>query len=100
MVADTLADPSRIEALCRRWAVRELSLFGSATRDDFGPASDVDVLVSFSAGAGWSLLDLERLREELEGIFGREVDLVEMEAVRNPYRRRSILGDRHVLYAA
>ena len=100
MGADFRPDPARIEALCRRWAVRELSLFGSVTRDDFGPSSDVDVLVSFSDGAEWSLLDLVSLREELEGVFGRHVDLVEMEAVRNPYRRRTIVGERRVLYAA
>lgn len=100
MGAGLITDPSRIEALCRRWAIRELSLFGSATRDDFGPSSDVDVLVSFHPGAGWSLFDLEGLREELEGVFGRDVDLVEMEAVRNPYRRRTIVDGRHVLYAA
>jgi hypothetical protein len=98
--ARLIPDPSRIEALCRRWAIRELSLFGSATRDDFSPSSDVDVFVSFRPGAVWSLFDLEGLREELEGIYGREVELVEMEAVRNPYRRRPILGDRHVLHAA
>jgi hypothetical protein len=93
-------DSVRIEALCRRWAVRELSLFGSVIREDFGPSSDVDVLVSFSTGESWSLLDLVRLRDELEALFGRHVDLVEKEAVRNPYRRRTILGDRQVLYAA
>ena len=93
-------DSERIEALCRRWAVRELSLFGSAIREDFGPTSDVDVLVSFLAGENWSLLDLVRLRDELEALFGRHVDLVEREAVRNPYRRRTILGDHQVLDAA
>jgi hypothetical protein len=93
-------DPERIESLCRRWDIRELSLFGSAIREDFGPSSDIDVLVSFSAGAIWSLLDLVRLREELEAVFGRPVDLVEKEAVRNPYRRQTILGNHRVLYAA
>ena len=85
-------DASRIESLCRRWAVRELSLFGSVIREDFGPSSDVDVLVSFDSGACWSLLDLVHLREELETLFGRRVDLVEKEAVRNPYRRRTNPG--------
>ena len=93
-------DADRLRALCRRWDVRELSLFGSAIRLDFGPASDVDVLVSFSPTSSWSLLDLLRLRDELESLFGRRVDLVEKEAVRNPFRRRTILGDRRILYAA
>jgi hypothetical protein len=63
-------------------------------------ACNIDVLVSFSDGASWSLLDLARLRDELEVHFGRPVDLVEKEAVRNPYRRRTILGERQVLHAA
>lgn len=93
-------DSERLESLCLRWGIRELSLIGSAIRSDFGPASDVDVLVSFSAGSGWSVLDLVRLSDELEALFGRRVDLVEKEAVRNPFRKRTILEDRHVLFAA
>ena len=93
-------DFERLESLCLRWDIRELSLFGSAIRSDFGPASDIDVLVSFSTGSEWSLLDLVRLNDELESLFGRRVDLVEKEAVRNPFRRRTILGHRRVLYSA
>ncbi len=92
--------PRRIAAFCRRWQVRELSLFGSAVREDFGPESDVDVLVSFEPGARWSLLDLVVMTEELERLFGRRVDLVEKEALRNPFRRHTILSSRQVLYAA
>jgi len=85
---------------CRKWRVRELSLFGSALREDFRADSDVDVLVSFEPSAGWSLLDLVTMREELETLVGRHVDLVELEALRNPYRRAAILNTKRVLYAA
>ena len=88
----------RLKALCRRWRVRELSLFGSVLRDEFGPASDVDVLVSFEDDAPWSLWDLLTLRDELCVLFGREVDLVEREGLRNPFRRQRILKTRQVIY--
>ena len=91
---------SRLAELCRKWKVTELSLFGSILRDDFSPSSDVDVLVSFDPAAPWSLLDLMEMKEELEALFGRSVDLVEKEALRNPYRKRRILSTYEVVYAA
>ena len=84
---------------CRRWRVRELSVFGSALRDDFGPESDFDFLVSFDPEAPWSLWDLVTMRDELAAITGREVDLVEKEGLRNPYRRKEILSTREVIHA-
>ena len=90
----------QIEAFCRRWKVREFSLFGSALRPDFGPNSDVDVLVRFEEHAGWSLFDVVDMTEELKAIFGREVDLVEESAIRNPFRKHTILSTKEILYAA
>lgn len=90
--------PDALEALCRRWRVRELALFGSAVREDFGPDSDVDVLVSFDADAPWSLWDLITMQTELAELFGRPVDLVEREGLRNPFRRQRILETRRVIY--
>jgi predicted nucleotidyltransferase len=90
----------RLDALCRKWRVRELALFGSVARGEATPDSDVDVLVTFEAEADWSLLDLIRLQDELASLFGREVDLVEEAALRNPFRRRAILRDKRVLHAA
>lgn len=89
-----------LDAWCRRWKVVELAIFGSALREDFGPQSDVDLLVSFEKDASWSLLDLVTKQEELEQIFGREIDLVEREGLRNPIRRRAILATAQPLYAA
>lgn len=86
--------------LCRRWRIRELSVFGSVARASSRIDSDVDLLVTFDPDAPWSTLDIVDLREELASLFGRNVDLVEERAIRNPHRRASILRDKSVLYAA
>lgn len=52
--------------MCRRWKITELALFGSALREDFGPSSDVDFLVTFAADAEWTLLDRVRMEEGLK----------------------------------
>ena len=93
-------DRDKIASFCRRWKIIELALFGSVVREDFQPDSDVDVLVSFSDDAQWSLLDMVDIRDELKDIFAREVDLVEKQALRNPFRRHSILTGKEVIYAA
>lgn len=88
-----------IDQFCRRWQIKELSIFGSALRDDMRPESDVDVLVVFDEGERWTLFDLARAERELEQIFGREVDLVEKKALTNPFRRHHILSHHEVIYA-
>lgn len=93
-------DREQIEAFCRRWKIEEFSLFGSVLRKDFGPDSDVDVLVSFEPDIPWSLFDWMEMIEELQEILGREVDVVEKSGLRNPFRRHSILSTRQVIYAA
>ena len=90
----------QIKALCAKWKIREFALFGSVLRDDFRPDSDIDVLISFHPQAGWSLWDLFDLQDELKVLFRREVDLIEKEGLRNPFRRHEILATRQVLYAA
>lgn len=90
----------RIAEFCRKWKIRQFSLFGSVLREDFGPDSDVDVLVSFQPDSTWDLLDLVEMRDELMAMFGRDVDLMEEEGLRNPLRRSHILSTRQVLYAA
>jgi hypothetical protein len=89
-----------LRTLCRRWRIQKLALFGSALDASWRADSDVDLLVDFQPDAGWDLMDLILLREELEALFGRPVDLVERRALTNPYRRRSILSRLEVLYAA
>lgn len=90
----------KIREFCLKWRIREFSLFGSILREDFGPQSDVDVLVSFDPASQWDLFDLVEMRDELMAMFGRDVDLVEKEGLSNPFRRRSILSTRQVVYAA
>ena len=90
----------QLEEFCRRWKIRELSLFGSVLTPDFRAESDVDVLVSFAPDAPWSLFDIAELTQELKALFGREVDVVEKEALRNPFRKGHILANRRILYAA
>ena len=101
---DRIAIPSeRIAEFCERWGVAELALFGSVVRDDFGPDSDVDVLVSFDPVARRTLFDMVRMEDELSGLFGRNVDLVTRAAVegsRNHIRRRAILDSAQVIHAA
>jgi predicted nucleotidyltransferase len=93
-------DREKIADFCRRRKVKEFSLFGSVLRDDFRPDSDVDVLVVFEDDAGWDLFDIVHMIEELKAIFGREVDLVEKGALRNPFRRHHILNNHQVIYAS
>ena len=94
---------AKIEDFCRRWRITELALFGSALRDDFGPESDLDILVSFAPGAAWSLLDHARMEQELEEILGRRVDLISRRAVErseNRIRRDAILSSARIIHAA
>lgn len=93
----------KISEFCHKWKIAEFALFGSVLRDDFGPASDVDVLVSFTADARWSLLDHVEMQDELKAIFVRNVDLVSrrgIERSRNPIRRKDILESAEIIYAA
>ena len=85
---------------CKRWKIKEFSLFGSVLHEGFGPKSDIDVLVSFHDDAPWGLYEFVDMKEELEELLGRRVDIVEKEGLRNPFRRREILRTREVIYAA
>ena len=94
---------AEVSAFCKRWHVTELALFGSVLREDFGPESDVDVLVRFEPQARHTLLDMARMQGDLARILGREVDLIERTAVeqsRNYIRRAAILRSAETIYAA
>ena len=91
-----------IAAFCEHWQIAELALFGSVLRDDFGPESDIDVLVRFHPTATPTLLDLVRMEDELTRLLGRKADLVEYAAVessRNYIRRRAVLQSAETIYA-
>lgn len=95
--------PEALAAFCAAWRVRELAVFGSIVRDDFGPDSDIDLLVTFDPDAPWSLFDIVTMKNEAEALFGRPVDIVERRAVEkhhNPWKRSLILGDQRLIYPA
>jgi len=93
-------DQKRVAEFCRKWKVKELAVFGSVLREDFGPDSDVDVVVTFEPDAPWSLLEWGDMMEQLKAIFRREIHLIEEAGLRNPFRRHAILSSKEVIYAA
>lgn len=93
-----LAEQAQIEEVCRRHHIRKLSLFGSALRDDFGPDSDVDVLITFEPGLTPDFVELYALETELSVLLsGYPIDLV-TEAALNRHLRTSVLGSARVVY--
>ncbi len=93
----------KIFDFCKRWKIAEFSLFGSVLREDFHPDSDVDVLISFAPETRYGLFDLVDMEDELKKLFGRDVDMVEKEAIiqsENYIRRKNILENTEVIYAA
>lgn len=90
-----------LEGLCRRFHVSRLEVFGSAAADDMRDASDLDFLVEFDPAVNDRRFDtFFALKEALEKLFGRPVDLVEPGGLRNPYFIRSVNETRQVIYAA
>lgn len=92
-----------IAQFCQRWKIRELALFGSVLRDDFGPNSDIDVLVTFAEDAEWGLFDHVQMEHELQALLRRNVDLISKRAVersQNWLRRQEILNTTQVVFSA
>ena len=102
MIADIASRRAELQDLCRRFGVRRLDLFGSAARGDFDPArSDLDFLYEFEAKPPGGYADaFFELKEALELLFSRPVDLVAAAAIRNPYFRESVEQTRAPLYEA
>lgn len=103
MVSQLPVDPGALRSFCEKWRVRELAVFGSVLRSDFGPSSDVDMLLTPMSGAVWSLFDQVDMREELARLIGRPVDLVvrgALERSRNWIRREGILSSAERLHVA
>jgi predicted nucleotidyltransferase len=99
----TMIPRDEIATFRQRWKIRELALFGSALRDDFGADSDVDILVTFAGDAEWGLLDHVQMQHELQALLRRNVDLVSKRAVKwsqNWLRRQEILDTAQVLFSA
>lgn len=89
-----------IAALCRKLGVVRLDIFGSAGQGDLGPESDVDVLVRFDRTRGGLFARYFDLKEGLEVLFRRPVDLVVEEAIKNPYFRQAVERTRKNVFAA
>ena len=93
----------KLAAFCKENGIRRLAVFGSALRDDFGPDSDVDLLVEFEPDRIPGLMGLAGMEIELSEMFGRDIDLLtrdEVECSRNYIRRKSILESTEVVYGA
>ncbi len=92
----------KIEVFCLKWKIKEFSVFGSILREDFDPVkSDIDILVSYDETSVISLFEMVEMKEELEIIFNRPVDLVSKKGIeesRNPYRKKAILEHYEVIY--
>jgi uncharacterized protein len=100
MIAEIASHREELAELCRRHHVRRLDLFGSAAGDDFdAERSDLDFLVEFEPEA-LSLAAYFALKESLEALFGRNVDLVEPNAIRNPYFKESVERSRESIFEA
>lgn len=94
---------AEIRAFCRQWQVTEFALFGSVLRSDFRPDSDIDVLLTFAPTAQRGLSEMLQMRDQLQDIFGREVDVIvrsALERSQNWRRKQNILGSAKVIYDA
>jgi predicted nucleotidyltransferase len=92
----------QITAFCTKWRIKELALFGSVLRDDFCPeTSDIDVLVTFAPDYRWTFDDAMQMQEELETLFGRQVDILSKQSIEqsiNWIRKQEILNSAQVIY--
>ena len=102
MIDEVARHREELVALCHRHHVRRLDLFGSAVRGDFDPTrSDVDFIVEFDRRSPIHRFDAYfGLKEELEALLGRNVDLIVSGTIKNPYRKASIELSRETIYAA
>jgi predicted nucleotidyltransferase len=92
----------QIQDFCDRWQIIEFALFGSVLRDDFRPDSDIDLLVTFAPEAKRGLSETLQMKDELQTIFGRNVDFIVKAAIErseNWLRRKNILESPQVIYA-
>jgi predicted nucleotidyltransferase len=95
------APKKAIAALCRKYGVRKLSVFGSAARGEMKPESDVDLMVEFDPASTTSLWDYPAMQDDFSALFERRrIEFASPEILRNPFRRKTILPDLKTLYEA
>jgi len=93
----------QIVEFCQRWGITEFAFFGSVLHDDFGPESDIDVLVRLTPNSGLTLLDVAQMERQLAELLGRNVHLVTWNGVEqsaDEILKESILGAAETVYAA
>ena len=91
----------KIKNFCEKWGISKFSIFGSYLTDKFNNESDVDVLIEFNRTTKYGLFEMVEMKEELEKIFGRKIDLITkkgLENSRNYLRTKSILSNTKVIY--
>jgi predicted nucleotidyltransferase len=91
----------KISEICQRYKISELAIFGSVLRGDYNNESDIDLLVEFIPNSGITLFNLVDIKEEFEKLFGREVDIVSKNAIKNSknyIRKKAILDNYKVIY--
>jgi len=98
-LGDRQVDAPSLVEVCRRYGVKELSLFGSAVRGEMRPDSDIDIMVEFEPCVRIGLIKFESLVEELQSLAGRRVDLVTKRGLK-PWVRPQALKGAQVIYAA
>lgn len=98
-LGDAQVDAAKLIDLCQQYRVRELSLFGSAVRNEMRPDSDLDLLVEFLPDAQIDLVDYAGLMLDLSRLLGRKVDLVSKKGLK-PMIRATVLAEARVVYAA
>ncbi len=94
-------DESVLDEFCRNWKIAKLELFGSTLSGSATPDSDIDLLVTFSGDAEWSLIDHVHIENALSELLGRKVDLVSRAAIensQNAIRRSAILSTAVPIY--
>ena len=97
MQANLTIPTESLRAFCLRHPVHRLALFGSVLRDDFGPDSDIDVLIEFEPDAGVTYLDLVTMQDELRAVLGRRVDRLTPGALSHYFRER-VLATAETIY--
>jgi len=90
-------DKDALAGFCRRHRIRKLAFFGSVLRDDFGPTSDVDVLVEFEPGVRVGLIRLAGIENELSDLLGRRAEMHTVKGL-NPHFRDEVLSVAEVQY--
>ncbi len=90
---------SLIKQLCKEYKVRTFSAFGSVTREDFSNDSDIDFVVDFEENDPFKYTDLYfQLKEKLENLFKRQIDLIEERAIKNNFFRKELDRTKVLIY--